>query len=79
MTFEDNQKYELHINRWYGGRGRCKAIRVEIDGGCYNMALHPQYVKILSNQAASVWGSWINMTIKRCKESNALFQKRKGK
>ena len=74
MIFRNSKKYEVQIIRWYGLKGQCKAIRVEIDGGQYNMPLHTRYVEILSERTAWVWGSWIKMTMRKCKKSNKLFQ-----
>ena len=77
MVFDEKKKHTLQVIKWYGRRRCCKAIRVEIDGGFYNMALHPMYVEILNPQTVRVWGSHINFTVRRAKENNRIFQKKR--
>lgn len=70
-NFKNETQYTLPITRWYGERKK-SAIRVIIPHTRYketqvNMPLHTAYVKILSSKEALVWGSWINLTIRKNK------------
>ena len=80
MNFDNNKKYDLPIVKWYG-TGKKRAIQTQIPHEKYvvtnlNMALHPTYVRILKGgKEVRVWGSWINFTQKKNKETYEEYKK----
>lgn len=78
MRYPERKQHDFKIVKWYEKDGKYTAIRVDVAGKFYNMALHKKYVQILNFHTARVWGSWVNMTICKALKSNESYQRKKA-